>query len=350
MRIKAFFFLFLLPALALSLEMQLPVIYDGGLSPRTEVQREASYVAYDAIKSTGRNVYRLHSLANIGDERIWYVFSKDIHVYAVDISSGEVVGSWELMPYKDHLFLSGEYLAAAKLISEVRGEYLTMPEDSLSIVSDRLVIYSMDRDAESMNGIGCLQKSPFRYGDVTLDGYKELIFLLDGNLIVFSVVRGEVIFSAHYWMVDELSATRLEIDFPGAPEVGDPVFIAESGADVLVRRKIPAWRSASKFYFGDLDEDGRQDIVVWRKLYTSKINDGESQGFNANGQLLVHYKLNEGKYELQDTPAPTIRGWLLAGDLTWSDGFPAYSECLGEEGELIPEMHDPLLNDPDILQ
>ena len=34
----------------------------------------------------------------------------------------------------------------------------------------------------------------------------------------------------------------------------------------------------------------------------------------------------------------------------WQKGYPTLSEYPGEEGQPIPEMHDPLLNDPEVLQ
>ena len=45
-----------------------------------------------------------------------------------------------------------------------------------------------------------------------------------------------------------------------------------------------------------------------------------------------------------------IQSWLLAKNLTWQKGFLSKSECAGQEGQLIPEIHDPLLNDPDVLR
>ena len=63
-----------------------------------------------------------------------------------------------------------------------------------------------------------------------------------------------------------------------------------------------------------------------------------------------HYSLIDSEYKLQDTSAETVQNWLSTKNLTWQKGFPSLSECEGEEGQLIPEMHDPLLNDPDVLK
>ena len=65
----------------------------------------------------------------------------------------------------------------------------------------------------------------------------------------------------------------------------------------------------------------------------------------------LHYKKVNNEYQLQTDTAPeTIQGWLTDKNLTWQKGFPSKSECAGQEGQLIPEMHDPLLNDPDVLK
>ena len=52
----AFIFLFCsLECFALDLEVSVP--YDKGVTLRTDEQREASYVVYDALKEAGVNVY-----------------------------------------------------------------------------------------------------------------------------------------------------------------------------------------------------------------------------------------------------------------------------------------------------
>jgi hypothetical protein len=46
-----------------------------------------------------------------------------------------------------------------------------------------------------------------------------------------------------------------------------------------------------------------------------------------------------------------VKGWLTSNNLTWwKKGYPSKSECAGQEGQFIPEMHDPLLNDPEVMQ
>jgi hypothetical protein len=57
-----------------------------------------------------------------------------------------------------------------------------------------------------------------------------------------------------------------------------------------------------------------------------------------------------GEYQKQPTDSATVKNWLTTRHLTWQKGYPSRSECPGQEGQLIPEMHDPLLNDAEVMQ
>jgi len=104
-------------------------------------------------------------------------------------------------------------------------------------------------------------------------------------------------------------------------------------------------------YVGDYDNNGSLDIVKWQKIYRSNKKT-ESPAWVQILNEFTHYIRDEtGEYIPQeDTTEQTIQGWLTSNNLTWQKGFPSKSECAGQEGQLIPEMHDPLLNDPDVLQ
>lgn len=110
-------------------------------------------------------------------------------------------------------------------------------------------------------------------------------------------------------------------------------------------------RAYAKLYFGDFDKDGSPDILAWRKAYRSNPGTNPVKGFTKIEENLQHFKRSStGEYLPQDTSPEIIQNWLSAKNLTWQKGFPSKSECAGEEGRLIPEMHDPLLNDPDVLK
>ncbi len=92
------------------------------------------------------------------------------------------------------------------------------------------------------------------------------------------------------------------------------------------------------------------DILVWRKVYKSNLLKDPIAGFAKLSDTYIHHKLINGEYKKQPTEQSVIKGWLEAKNLTWQKGYPSKSECPGQEGKLIPEMHDPLLNDPDMLK
>ncbi|WP_229815828.1 hypothetical protein, partial [Bacterioplanes sanyensis] len=108
------------------------------------------------------------------------------------------------------------------------------------------------------------------------------------------------------------------------------------------------------------DKDGNPDLVKWQKAFVSN-NKTKSIAWNKVRNSLTHYERDlatqkrlengvTGEYLPQITLDVVIEGWLRENELTWQQGFPSFSECPGEEDKLIPEMHDPLLNDPDVLR
>ncbi len=127
---------------------------------------------------------------------------------------------------------------------------------------------------------------------------------------------------------------------------------SHTGADLAMNGQfMPALRAYSKLFVGDFDSDQNYDIIKWEKIYTSNKKT-EAPAWVQLRNELIHYKKDiTGEYLPQeDTSEATIQGWLTAKNQTWQSGFPSKSECAGQEGQLIPEMHDPLLNDPDVLK
>ncbi|HQQ74666.1 MAG TPA: hypothetical protein PK031_05900, partial [Pseudomonadales bacterium] len=152
---------------------------------------------------------------------------------------------------------------------------------------------------------------------------------------------------------DEWPSEDVEREMVFHDEANDPQYLAASTQDAMQigRGKIfSAWRSLGKVYVGNFYGENSGDIVLWRKLYESRLNSDSVKGFIKKGDLLVHYKLINGEYKKQSTDQSAIKSWLTAKQLTWSKGYPNKSECAGQEGQLIPEMHDPQLNDPDVMQ
>lgn len=195
------------------------------------------------------------------------------------------------------------------------------------------------------NSLGCLNTDPLQYGDLDGDGSSELVLTLgeealQRDFIVFSPQLGEIVFSMRFALQD-----YLEVPQQHRKEGGHQY---KSLNNMMIG--LPGQRIYAKAYIGHFSSPEARDILVWRKRYETQLVGSEQEGFSLGGQTFNHYLQIDGRYVLQDTPEPTIRSWLTANNLTWRSGFPSQSECPGEEGQLIPEMHDPLLNDPDVLQ
>ena len=205
------------------------------------------------------------------------------------------------------------------------------------------------------NDLGCLLKAPLRYGDIDENNQNELVVFMgrgwQTDLHIFSTSIKKTIFSAnlnvnHAFIPD---AQELENIYPTYGKPQNPQYLSD-----WVNGNPPplenGFRSFGKIFLGDFDNDEAKDIVLWRKYFLSKKIEDPIKGFEKKSDAYVHYKLIDGEYKKQSTEQSVIKGWLEAKNLTWQKGYPSISECPGREGQLIPEMHDPLLNDPDVLK
>ena len=207
--------------------------------------------------------------------------------------------------------------------------------------------------------LGCLWDTPLRYGDIEQDATNELVLLLGYDrtdkinrqldIVIFSPQQQKVIFSSR--LVREDIGPLTTEAFPNYTRQDKPGQLPKtSSSDTSTGLGNSAIRAYSKLYLGDFDENGKQDILIWRKRYDSKPIDDAVQGYILRKELLTHYELIEGEYLAQPTEEITIKEWLTTKQLSWQKGYPNQSECAGQENQLIPEMHDPLLNDADVLK
>lgn len=289
---------------------------------------------------------------NLGEGQLYYSLSAyALKVFVVNTATEQYVGGWDISTYKDHVFLGGEDAAAAAIIASAYGdEYTSSPP--LTVIDDRQSEYALSRGSEKQT-LGCLENNPLRYGDINNDQSPEIVTLMGKNVVISSPQLQKVIFGAHYYLADEVRGENSDLINRLLPHnnPGDPQYLADSSFEIIERKSpFPAWRSLSKLYFGDFDNDQAQDIVLWRKLYESATVGSGITGFEKLGDVFVHYKIVSGEYKLQTTASDTVKSWLTSSQLTWQQGYPSLSECVGQEGQLIPELHDPLLNDPEILQ
>jgi hypothetical protein len=207
---------------------------------------------------------------------------------------------------------------------------------------------------EPSKPLGCLAQNPLRYGDIEKDGQNELVIFIGNDLFVFSPQHEKIVFMLKTrvddWLTIPETAEHYEYYPSARPHDLTPYY--QSAANIDYSEAIPGYRGYGKIYVKDFDGNGASDIVVWRKLYLSKLLSEPVAGFDKVSDTYYHYERKvTGEYELKTDTAPeTIQGWLTAKNQTWQSGFPSKSECAGQEGQLIPEMHDPLLNDPDVLK
>ncbi len=262
-----------------------------------------------------------------------YLLSEN-SLLVLNMGNEEPLSNWSLTRWPHELTEQTEYLYR----TESAHNAIIKPE------------YSQFLD-ESRTYFGCLANTPLRYGKINNSGDDELVLTLanmgsQGDLIVFSPKYERIVFSLRF----------AEQDYIDSIESSEYQFVTESD----YHAQQPAYRTFGKVFEGDFDGDAHSDLVVWRKGYGSNTK-AEDAGFTLGANVFTHYErdLNAqaeseagvtGEYLPQDTPEEDIQNWLAENNLTWSKGYPSKSECPGEEGQLIPEMHDPLLNEPDVLK
>jgi hypothetical protein len=286
---------------------------------------------------------RMLGFINFDGNSDYYVVSKTPSIHLVNINEGKYLGGWVVEPFSD-----------PELEPEIQTLYSGYEITLAPRTYENLV-----------PGLGCYIQNPLRYGDVTGDGEMELaVFAQDEygafNINIFSPALKKVIFSGRIATYDARINDRLtladgEQESASNPLANDPTNgqylsgIAEDNTR-MVKGIQTAMVGMSKIYVDDVNNDEVKDLIQWRKLYKSRQNQDPIKGFEKIRDTYIHYKLVDGEYQKQSTEQSAIQGWLTAKNLTWQKGYPSKSECPGQEGQLIPEMHDPLLNDPDVLK
>lgn len=316
-----------------ALDLQSGVIARGQDTIRTEEQAFASVELTKIIQANGGYHGGSLGYTNLGEGDVWYRLYRNLSIGSGNIATGDYLGNWPLIRW-EHEFIE----------PDIEESYL---DGYFPSPYSRDYIDDSDRLTHLM---GCMQRTPLRYGDVTGDGQAELVVLLadqvSTDINVFSPHLQRTIFSAKLNFTDSVPRSSLSYD-SRVEFVGDQFLSWRSaqGANLDAAR-----RAYAKLYAGDFDENGQPDMIVWRKQYHTRRTDDAVEGFELKEQAWLHYTLIDGEYQPVETDEVTIQGWLAANNLTWSQGYPRVSECGGEEGQLIPEMHDPLLNDPDVMQ
>ena len=270
------------------------------------------------------------SFLRVDESADLYSLSSSNNLYLTNFDTRDILGNWPL----------------------TRWQYEPIENEVKSFQAD---IYKKLYQ-KVLNPIGCLDEIPLNQGDLDADGKSELILFLGYDLVVFSPEAGRIVFMINYtvpgWMSLEGTAHHHEANWIKEGDEGVPQY--QNLLDEHYGDALAGLRGYAKLYVGDFDKNGQSDILVWRKLYDSNMQNNPVKGFHKLKDSFYHYEKSTaagstGESLPQETDPGTIQSWLATNTLTWQQGYPSKSECEGEEGQLIPEMHDPLLNDPDVL-
>ena len=312
----------------------------------SEQQKKALPILTQVAKANTSKINASRSVAftNFESDK-WYRLYDNFFILGVDIKSKEYLGGVEIDPFND---------------PELEPEIISLYQERYNVESHSKTIENTKQFPS-----GCLISSPLRYGDVTGDVNPELAIYAQNqygavNITFFSTEFNKVIFQYRAISDDSKENLRKELDEGEAPSDTSP--LANHPTDgqflsVIAEENTPkvvgvgnAIIQFAKIYIEGVDSDERPDLVQWRKMYKSRENQDPIKGFEKIRDTYIHYKLINGEYKKQPTEQNVVKGWLESKNLTWQKGYPSKSECPGQEGQLIPEMHDPLLNDPDVLK
>lgn len=336
------FVTFMTLSVSLMAENYFPALFNGYPADQLDPVRDKAIAIAHIDQATGLKPLSAITITNFGSGDIYYALFSNIQIRAFNLAENTYLGGWSIKRTSDDSQDKIAGLSASNGRDEAGTEY------------------DMQIGSDNVPGLGCLRDIPLRYGDVTGDGKPELVLLLGNNdtgqgyadtrldFVVFSLQSHTVIFSARLGreatggpIADFDPAYKQKPNYAALPQTID-VNGADEGAAGM--------RYYAKLYFGDFDGNGKPDIIAWRKRYDSRLVNDPVQGYKLTAELLTLYELDNGVYKAQSTDETTIKGWLAAKSLTWQKGYPQTSECAGQTGQPIPEMVDPLLNDPDVLK
>lgn len=353
MRISIIIFLLFNATNSLALNLTSGVISRGEYTIRNEEQKTASPIITKIVKANGGKPGLGIAYTNLGSGSDWYRLYSKLVVVGVNTLSETYLGRWFLdtpgpCENKEDCrppWWSGRWNGDELLEKDIYQSY-------------RLPMSWSDTYAEQskVDIMGCMQHTPLRYGDVDNDGQNELVIFMPNwnsvDMIISSPQKQATVFAVKLDYNDVIHNDQIK---PELVQAKPPEERYQYWQKWVTDRRTTGslykgMRSFAKLYTGNFNDAQKTDLLVWRKMYESRLLSDTNPGFTLKSEMFGHYQVVDGEYKLQTTEPDTIKSWLTTNNLTWQKGYPSQSECPGQEGQLIPEMHDPLLNDPDVLK
>jgi hypothetical protein len=301
----------------------------------TEAQKLNLPKISNVIKKNGLKNRALGSIAFVSNsnENKWYRLYKNLNLFGVDTKNETLLGLWGLTRWAQEL-----------KNKDVADMYQIFSDPDFAQDYSYSPYQSTNPNFKQPPVMGCLSEIPLRYGDVDNNKTDELVLLLGHkdqvlDFVLFNPDQEKISFSARVIMsdIDDYHGTDSQYQYTSN-------FNMSKG-------EYAGTQTFAKVFMGEFDGfESSKDIIVWRKHYKTLKHSASDKGFKLESQNYQFYTLKDGEYKLQISLEAQIEQWMSANNLTWQSGFPSKSECAGQEGQLIPEMHDPLLNDPDVLK
>ena len=267
------------------------------------------------------------------DDGYFYWLFRGFSIGKFDLKSNKKIGGWPLNRWPQEL-KSKNVASMYRLASEPEfaRDYAYKPANSNPLS----VGYSV---------LGCLAHHPLRYGDFDDNGTSELVLFLGYESEVLDIVMFSPEYEKIQFSVRSIFTDATDFDY------GDSFKYQFASNFNMNKGWYVGTKTYAKIFVGEFDGNkDSPDIIVWRKRYQSLPKGSVEKGFQLVDQNYQLYTLAGDEYQLQVSLEAQIERLMKDNNLTWSKGFPSVSECPGEEGKLISEMHDPLLNDPDVLK
>ncbi len=158
----------------LSFELTAGVISKGRDTIRNEEQKRVSPIIKSSIKEqSGEALGRSIGYTNLNSGNVWYRVTKDLKVHGVNVGTKLYLGNW---PLTTQVSCDGTKIDCEEPWWAGRWNQQEFLEP---LLKERFNDNSGGEILVMDNGLGCLSKSPLRYGDIDKDTKNELFLFLN---------------------------------------------------------------------------------------------------------------------------------------------------------------------------